>query len=92
MEQVTKLPDFIQPGESCWLIFGHGMVANNAEVLKVHFSKNKIQYDVVAFVDVIDQPAETGYRRIRFYSIDEAYVKRPIEENKIPKEARTALQ
>lgn len=59
------------------------MAGDNARVLKVHFTKDKVQYDVEAILFDAQHPKDSGFHRVRFYNVDEQYVKDMTEENMI---------
>lgn len=75
LDSFTRLPSLKQPGESCRLIFGYGMSADNCTILKVHFTKEKVQYDVEAILDNWEDPKSNGWHKVRFYNVDQEFVK-----------------
>lgn len=76
MEHLTSE---LQPGENCYLIFGKGMVADNAKVTKVHLTTGKVQYDAEAILEDVNYPEE-GWYRVRFYNVDSKFVHKMKEE------------
>jgi hypothetical protein len=75
-----KLPSRFQIGDFVKLNFFNNAFFNNCEIIKVHFTENKVMYDVDASFEVGRLGATREYIPIteiascRLYNIDSAFV------------------